>query len=138
MVALAAGLVATAVPFAANAAAPARNTIALQSYHVDAADTLDGHSIPAALSVSFVNQGNVPATDVVFVVHSPDSADYRLDDKGTFSPGATIRHQFRGWDWNFQADSNVSIAAVTYADGSSWTSQDDQTLLERPQAQRDL
>jgi hypothetical protein len=131
-IALAAGVVSAALPVAAQAQERPQNMIAIQDFSINAADALDGHSIPAMATVTFVNRGTVAATDVLFVLHSRKSWDMAIDDAGKFSPGVTIRHQFQSWD--YPDDATVSVAAVRYADGSTWTSEDGRALIERRQA----
>jgi len=75
---------------------------------------------PVGVMLRFVNQTNVPATNVTFVV-SDGKYTQRIVDKGTFSPDTQIKHNFpvaRGIGASPHA--TCKVVQVDFADGSSW------------------
>jgi hypothetical protein len=125
---------ALAVLPALGTAAPApSNTITLQNYALY--DNGRGEAGPAQghLHVSFRNDGDVPATSVVFAIR--DQAGYvsnHVDDVGTFSKGVTINLDLH---WlNAHDGDALEVSEVRYADGTAWTSTDSVSPTSRPQA----
>lgn len=70
------------------------------------------------VTISFVNAGAVPATSVQFAVRSNKVTELILD-KGTFSPGANIKHDF-SLDPTLGSSAEVDVEHVTFADGTVW------------------
>jgi hypothetical protein len=78
--------------------------------------------IASDITLTFVNKSNVPATTVTFLVNDGQYTQ-SIVDKGTFSPGVQIKH-------DFAVDSRVStlgnatlnVTEVDFADGSVWHS----------------
>ena len=68
------------------------------------------------VTISFVNSGVVPATSVQFALRS-DKATELIVDKGTFSPGASIVHDFSS---DFDSAAGLEVEQVTFADGTVW------------------
>jgi hypothetical protein len=131
---IAAGLLTSTLPVVAQAQAIARNTIGLEGFTVSAGlhpNTSDGESAPGFITISFVNRGDVAATEVRFVVESSLQPDAVIDDVGRFSPGVSIRHRFQ--NDAISSDAKVHVAEVRYADGSTWT-EDQGPLPEHRQA----
>ncbi|HEV8020083.1 MAG TPA: hypothetical protein VGP41_02395 [Candidatus Lustribacter sp.] len=93
--------------------------IQVNNVQFTAENTADGSYGPAAAEIAYTNASSQPATEVVFAVTTPDGNMVDMyDDVGTFSPGVTIDHTFPALE---AADaSQVSVAQVTFADGSVW------------------
>jgi hypothetical protein len=72
----------------------------------------------ANLSISFVNGSALPAASVRFAVREGKRTEI-IVDKGTFSPGTTITHDF-SVEPQFADATAVEVLQVTFADGSSW------------------
>jgi len=73
---------------------------------------------PSTLDLSFVNNGNVAATKVTFLL---DGGARRIEDRGTFAPGVTIkREDAAGIGYNDLSRENVTVSEVDFADGTSW------------------
>jgi hypothetical protein len=112
-----------------NVVAFGNGPIAITSFHIDesyqagvAGGELDPASQPGIESVrlKFTNTGVVPATVVKFVV-SDDRATRVIVDKGTFSPGVQIDHNFvTGDGQDVRPNVTCTVAEVDFADGSSW------------------
>ncbi len=92
--------------------------------------TIAGIPIPAAAStgiaIEFVNESNKPATLVNFDVQSAGD-QFVIRDVGTFSPGVSIKHQYRnGQGQAFLLPQFIApkvscdVASVTFADGTIW------------------
>jgi len=73
------------------------------------------------LQVSFLNTADAAATQVTFdVLH--DGTHTMVIDRGRFSKGARVEHVFDDLNGIFSGDDAVcSVAAVTFADGHSWS-----------------
>ncbi len=79
---------------------------------------------PSVLRFSFTNDAKIAAKEIDVALIEHDRVVQSVKDSGTFSPGEAIHHKFR-------LDPAVSpigagsaycaIAAVKYADGTSWT-----------------
>ena len=89
-----------------------------------------GFPIPASTSsgikIEFVNESKVAATLVNFAVDSGGD-HFVIRDVGTFSPGVSIKHQYRnGAGQAFVLPAFISpnvtchVASVQFADGSLW------------------
>lgn len=70
------------------------------------------------VSISFVNVRNVAATRVEFALREGKSSQ-TIVDKGTFSPGTSITHEFSVAP-DFYDPSALDVVRVTFADGTSW------------------
>jgi hypothetical protein len=70
------------------------------------------------ISISFVNARGVAATQVEFALRAGKATEI-LVDKGTFSPGTSITHDFPVGA-QFSDTSAVEVVSVTFADGTSW------------------
>lgn len=70
------------------------------------------------LMISFVNAGSVPATAVRFTVRSGERIE-TIVDKGIFTPGVGITHEFTA---KFQPGDvpAIDVEAVNLADGTFW------------------
>ena len=70
--------------------------------------------------VTFVNTNIVPATEVDFTLSSNGAPLATYRDIGSFAPNVRISHSFA----NDQTarDQQLSVARVTFADGSVWLS----------------
>ncbi|HEY4440168.1 MAG TPA: hypothetical protein VGN14_06905 [Candidatus Elarobacter sp.] len=73
------------------------------------------------LDVSFVNHALVTAKDVRITVNY-GGVSQTIDDRGTFSPNIAIEHNF-GTAASAGEAPACSVAAVTFADGSTWQPQ---------------
>lgn len=71
-----------------------------------------------SVTVSFVNSGSVPVTSVVFALRTGKQTEI-IVDKGTFSTGARITHDFAAGS-ELDGTSALEIQKVTLADGSVW------------------
>jgi hypothetical protein len=128
-----AALVAAAIAAGILAPASAQTNVAYSNgaikvvhYSIDPAYTYpdpglgDSLAIETAgnLTLGYVNTGNVPATSVQFAVHAGNATEI-IVDKGTFSPGASIEHEF-ALGPAFGDGSTIEVQQVTFADGTSW------------------
>jgi hypothetical protein len=77
-------------------------------------------TIGTQIHIAFINAGSKPISSVAFAVDE-DGTTSTIVDQGTFSPGITISHYWRG-DRSLQAVS-CSVNSVLFADGTSWTNQ---------------
>jgi hypothetical protein len=73
------------------------------------------------VTISFVDLGGVAAKSVRFTVRSGNATE-TITDKGTFSPGTSITHDF-SLAPEFGNASTVEVAHVTFADGTTWDRQ---------------
>jgi hypothetical protein len=73
--------------------------------------------------VTFTNEYNAPATEVVFALETRGAIVDRFDDVGSFATGIAIKHRFEGK----QSDSEMDIVVekATFADGTVWVNPDD-------------
>jgi hypothetical protein len=68
----------------------------------------------------FENANTVAAREVIFQVISQSGVvRQQIDDKGTFAPATVIMHTFTVP--GAQQEDMVQVAAVKYADGTTWT-----------------
>ena len=111
---------------AQSSVAYATNPIKIVRYSVEQAYAAPGPAwggylgleIPGKITISYVNGGAVPATSVAFAVRIGKATE-TIVDKGTFSPGTTITHDFAEGGL-FSAASAIEVEQVTFADGTSW------------------
>ena len=73
---------------------------------------------PGSTAITFTNQYNFPATEVVFALESNGYVADRFDDVGSFATGVTIKHKFG----ENESGSNMRVAVekATFADGTVW------------------
>lgn len=76
--------------------------------------------VASGITLKFVNNGDVPATTVTFLVNE-GRLTQSIVEKGTFSPGVQIKHNFAAGS-GLDAFPNITcnVAEVDFADGSSW------------------
>jgi hypothetical protein len=85
--------------------------------------------MPRYLTISFTNLQSQPATGVTLgLLDSKGRVVDQYDDAGTFSPGVLIAAQVP-FDQILDKVSSAEVEAVTFADGSSWTK--DENLSRR-------
>jgi hypothetical protein len=111
-----------ALPLSANAADTSNAPIVLSNVSVQPQVTGTSRFAPGSISLEFRNTSAVPATRVTFEVDAWGSPVHRIEDVGTFAQGATIRHDFPNSS-NVPGET-VSVAAVTFADGTVWQNDD--------------
>lgn len=77
---------------------------------------------PNNVIVTFKNVASQPVKDVMFVVFDENGiVRGRIEDKGTFSPGTTIKHVFDNCYDSFAPLTAALVPiAATFADGSMW------------------
>ena len=76
------------------------------------------------LEITYVNNANVAATEIDFGLVARHSLIAVVTDKGTFSPGATVDHEFSVDRQIFPIGTEFPYCAVMrviYTDGSTWT-----------------
>jgi hypothetical protein len=102
---------------------PASNPISVALCEVIPADSI---SLDAptprgigAIDISFMNHAAVAAKDVTFVIRYA-GATQTIDDRGTFSQNVSIVHGFMADVDGYGNGAACSVAAVTFADGTSW------------------
>jgi hypothetical protein len=122
-IALAAALLAAAVPIGASAAAGSAPIVVSET--ITNNDNLlpwVRYRGPNNLIVTFKNVATQTVRDVIFVVLDEDGiVRGRIDDKGTFSPGVAIKHVFANcYDSFAPLQATLVPIAVTFADGSTW------------------
>jgi hypothetical protein len=72
------------------------------------------------IALKFVNKSNVPATTVTFLVNEGKYTQ-SIVDKGTFSPGVQIKHNFAvGSDISAFSDATCIVTEVDFGDGIAW------------------
>jgi hypothetical protein len=134
-------LAAAAIATAAAAPAAAQSTVAfnndpvrIQHYSVGSSSVPVsswggnlGFASSANVSISFVNARGVAATRVEFALRAGKATEI-LVDKGTFSPGTSITHEF-AVDSQFSDASALQVVGVTFADGTSWERSDNHASL---------
>jgi hypothetical protein len=74
------------------------------------------------LIVTFKNVAARTVKDVIFVVFDENGiVRGRIEDKGTFSPGASIKHVYNNcYDSFAPLTATLVPVAATFADGSTW------------------
>jgi hypothetical protein len=76
--------------------------------------------IAIGIALKFVNKSGIPATTVTFLVNDGQYTQ-SIVDKGTFSPGVQIKHDFAvDSDTSTLSDVTCKVAEVDFADGSAW------------------
>lgn len=127
LAALAADLAAPAS--AQTQAAFTNDPIAIQGFSADSdfpplgsavRDGIDIRPNSSDVTISFINTASIPAKSVEFTIRSGNRTKV-IVDKGTFSPGTRIVHTFTAAP-EFDDTSSVHVEAVTFADGSTWSS----------------
>ena len=73
---------------------------------------------PGSANISFTNDGNATATNVVFVLESNGDVLARYDDVGSFAAGTTINHSFP--DAQNARGQQIAVLTATFADGTIW------------------
>ncbi len=81
----------------------------------------DMNILPASVEITFENQSNVDATDVVFAVDANGFVD-RFNDVGRFAKGVLIRHGFPVNPFDVNGTPEVRVVQVSFADGTIWQS----------------
>ncbi len=81
----------------------------------------DMNILPASVEITFENQSNVDATDVVFAVNANGFVD-RFNDVGRFAKGVLIRHSFAVNPFDVSGTPEVRVVQVSFADGTIWQS----------------
>jgi hypothetical protein len=79
-------------------------------------------SVPSSIKIDFTNNGNSPATHVVFAIESDGVVLNTIDDAGSFAKGATISHTFN--DDELSSEQQVAVEQATFADGTVWNNPD--------------
>ena len=79
--------------------------------------------LPASLEITFENQSNADATDVVFAVEANGYSD-RFNDVGSFAKGVQIHHSFPVNPFSVTANFGVQVVQVSFADGTVWQNPD--------------
>lgn len=110
-------------PMLASAAPTTYGGIELRSAEIQPSETdlwndgfMNGSTAPHVLRVSFVNTGNVPATDIQFALTG--LKNQIIDDTGKFAPNVVVNQQF--YNAGTGGD-DVQIVGVRFADGTSWS-----------------
>ena len=76
--------------------------------------------VPSSVALTFVNTSEVPATTVAVSVTDGHSM-LSIVDKGSFRPGAQIKHDFAlGSGTSTLSDVRCKVAEVDFADGTAW------------------
>jgi len=111
-----------ALPAFAGSAAP----VALDNVSIVAPDVQNqtGEAqfsayVPGIVDVTFHNTADVTATSVTFDVAVGGRKAGTLTDTGRFAPGVAIEHVFT--NDTFAGNAHLSVARVTFADGTTWT-----------------
>ncbi len=117
----------TALPAHAETVAYSANPIKVVTYSVtaqqhDVATSPWGGSmaavVPGNVRISFQNLRLQPISNVRFIVRSKNDREV-IVDKGTFSQGATITHDF-SVDSGLDEAADLEVDQVTFADGAVW------------------
>jgi hypothetical protein len=74
--------------------------------------------VPISAGITFTNQYNAPATDVIFALESKGYVVDRFHDVGSFAKGVKIRHLFP--ENEMGADQRVAVESAAFADGTVW------------------
>ena len=116
-VAAAAALLAAGAPAFASAQTTA--PVSITGSQVQAENVGASRFEPGAVSLSYVNHRDVPATEVNFTLSSHGQNLGTYTDYGTFSKGVAIDRYFTTDE--AAADQQIDIASVKFADGTTWT-----------------
>ncbi len=91
-----------------------------QSYQPGPNVDAEPQFVPSAIALKFMNKREVPATAVTFLVNDGQSTQ-TVVDKGTFSPGIPILHNFAVvGDLGVFSAATCDVTKVDFSDGSSW------------------
>jgi hypothetical protein len=77
---------------------------------------------PDSARITFTNQNDAPATDVIFALESNGYVVDRFHDVGSFAKGVKIHHLFP--EHEMGADQRVAVEKATFADGTVWANDD--------------
>lgn len=109
-----------ATPQIARADATTATSVNVQKISVIPDSTSVAGTEIGVVQVVFNDTSTVAAREVIFqIIGRSGAVVEQINDKGTFHPGTRISHTFRVW--GVGADDTVQVAAVKYADGSTWT-----------------
>lgn len=124
----------SAVMFAAalltGAAAPA---FGADPIHVESVQTYGGfyrdvnanvNLLPAGVDVSFQNDADAPATDVVFDLVNDGAVVAQFNDVGRFTKGVRIDHSFPLNPFSTHDRVEVVPAQASFANGTTWQNPD--------------
>ena len=110
-----------------SAAAQGASPIQIVSCQIKTTAGNQGYALTQTLWVDYRNTGKVAATAVVFNVALPSGIAGTITDKGTFAPGAEIKHQLfsypvpQGTSGTAATKPSVCEAkSVQFADGTKW------------------
>jgi hypothetical protein len=120
---VATALLMSTLPLCAGAAeAPAPIVVSETITHNDNLDQFNHNRGPNNVIVTFKNVASQTVKDVMFVVFDENGiVRGRIQDKGTFSPGTTIKHVFDNcYDGLGPLMATFVPIAATFADGSAW------------------
>jgi hypothetical protein len=120
MATLGAALIVAGAPALASAQTTQDGPVRLDNVSITQSYGVYNDFEPGRVSVSFTNQSAVAATGVTFDLTDAAGnvlAEYK--DSGSYQPGATVRHSFE--DIHVEDNQKIEIAAVTFADGTSWS-----------------
>jgi hypothetical protein len=114
---LSATFIATSAVANAGAVSPIRiDALTMPRYTLN-----EFNMLPETIGVSFTNESNMPATDVVIgLVDNQNRTIHQYDESGTFAPGTEIVKQVpydRVLDHQI---GSADVVEVTFADGSVW------------------
>lgn len=73
---------------------------------------------PGLVTVSFTNENDSPATDIIFALEANGRIIDRFEDVGSYAKGESVRHSFQ--DIQDNNNQQVAVEKVTFADGSVW------------------
>jgi hypothetical protein len=133
--ALGTALLIAGAPAIGSASTGEPSPIHLESVQITPQNDNGGRGIQRGqVSVAFANQGSAPVTDVVFGVESHGGVVNRIDDRGSFKPGVSVKHNFS--DDLRGNHLQLAVLRVTFADGTAWT-RSGLPLNELPQGLRD-
>jgi hypothetical protein len=112
-----------------TAAAPQAAPIRVDRVQLPPFTPSEHNLLPRYITISFTNVQTQPATDVVLgMLDSKGRIIDQYEDAGKFAPGVTIASQVP-FDQILDKVSGAEVEAVTFADGSTWTK--DQNLSRR-------
>ncbi len=122
-----------ALTFAANDPA-AGDPIVINNIRVYQPDIVGNGEMtrPGAINLRFRNTRNIEATDVLFEMYGDGVHLDSIRSTGKFSPGVTINRTFS--DQSGAVNQTVTVAQVSFADGSVWLSAAYIAPHSRPQA----
>jgi hypothetical protein len=91
--------------------------VAVSNVYVQALGASSGGGT-GSVSVTFINESKVVATEIVFELDVHGAPANKYHDVGNFAPGVTVTHSFL--DPSGSPDQQLKIAKITFADGSTW------------------